>query len=131
VELDITALARADEGLGWRVYVTYQRRDPLPLAQAVLAHREEYVIERGFGRLKGYPLSLRPMHLSRDDHASGLVRLLSLGLQVLALLEFVVRGRLETDGMALAGLCAGQPTRLTARPTTERLLLCSVLVTLP
>lgn len=122
VEVDTAALAQAIERLGFRVYVTNQPQDLLPLAQAVLAYREEYVIERGFGRLKGHPLTLRPMYLSRDDHTTGLVRLLSIGLRVLTLLEFVVRGRLETEGMALAGLYAGQPTRLTARPTAERVL---------
>ena len=48
--------------------------------------KQEYVIERGFGRLKGKPLSLSPMYLQRDDHATGLVRLLTLGLRGLTLL---------------------------------------------
>jgi len=33
----------------------------LTLQQAVLAYRGEYLIERGFGRLKGKSLSLTPM----------------------------------------------------------------------
>jgi hypothetical protein len=32
----------------------------LSLAQAVLAYRSEYQVERSFGRLKGRPLSLTP-----------------------------------------------------------------------
>jgi transposase len=94
----------------------------LSLAQAVLAYREEYIVERSLGRLKGHPLSLQPMYLERDDHATGLVRLLSIALRVLTLLEFVARRRLAQEGTSVAGLYAGQPTRTTTRPTTERLL---------
>jgi transposase len=79
-------------------------------------------VERSLGRLKGAPLSLRPLYLARDDHATGLVRLLSIALRVLTLVEFVVRRQLTVEGATLAGVYAGQPTRATARPTAERLL---------
>ena len=52
----------------------------------------------------------------------GLVRLLSLALRLLSLLEFVVRRDLLQQQTALAGLYEGNPTRSTQRPTTERLL---------
>jgi transposase len=74
------------------------------------------------GRLKGQPLSLTPMYLERDDHVTGLIRLLAIGLRVLTLLEFVVRRRLASAHTGLAGLYAGSPQRTTARPTAERLL---------
>src|SRR5207248_3862591 len=74
------------------------------------------------GRLKGHPLSLSPMYVERDDHATGLVRLLSIALRVLTRLQFVGRRRLAQDGAALAGLYAGNPKRATTHPTTERLL---------
>ena len=74
------------------------------------------------GRLKGQPLSLTPMYVQRDDHATGLIRLLSIALRVLTLLEFVARRELSTDGSKLAGLYAGNAKRETARPTAERLL---------
>jgi transposase len=108
--------------LGWRVYATTQPAAQLSLAQAVLAYRNEYLIERNMGRLKGRPLSLTPMYLERDDHATGLIRLLSIGLRVLTLLEFVVRRRLAAEQSALAGLYAGNPQRATAHPTAERVL---------
>jgi transposase len=88
----------------------------------VWAYRSEYLLEREMGRLKGKPLSLTPMYMERDDHATGLIRLLSIGLRVLTLLEFVVRRRLAADPMGLAGLYAGNPKRTTVRPTAERLL---------
>ena len=78
--------------------------DQLPLPQAVLAYRREYVSERSVGRLTGQPLSLTPMYVEREDHATGLIRLLSIGLRVLTRLECVVRCRLAATGTQLAGL---------------------------
>jgi transposase len=121
-EVDPVALEAALAALGWRVYVTNQPAEQLSLEQAVAAYREEYIVERSLGRLKGQPLSLRPMYLERDDHATGLVRLLSIGLRGVTLLESVARRHLAEEGKSVAGLYAGQPTRRTMRPTTERLL---------
>jgi transposase len=120
--VDREAVATAVRRLGWRVYATTQPADQLSLAQAVLAYRNEYLIERDMGRLQGRPLSLTPMSLERDDHATGLIRLLSIGLRVLTLLECVVRRRLAADQSALAGLYAGNPKRATTHPTAERVL---------
>lgn len=117
------AIAQAVAQLGWRVYATNQPADQLSLAQAVLAYRQEYLVEHGFGRLKGKPLSLSPMYLQDDDRATGLVRLLTIGLRVLTLLEFVVRRGLAQTQDQLTGLYAGNPKRATARPSAETLLL--------
>ena len=96
--------------------------EQLSLRDAVLMYREEYRIEHGFARLKGHPLSLSPLYVCREDHATGLIRLLALGLRLLTLLEFVVRRRLEQDPEPLLGLYAGNPKRATLMPTAERLL---------
>ena len=122
VRVDEEALASAVRRLGWRVYGTNQPAEQLSLEQAVLAYRSEYLVERSLGRLKGRPLSLRPMYVQRDDHATGLIRLLSIALRVLTLLEFVGRRQLATAGATLAGLYAGNPQRKTARPTAEHFL---------
>jgi transposase len=122
VRADEEALEAAVRRLGWRVYSTNQPAEQLSLEQAVLAYRSEYLVERSLGRLKGRPLSLRPMYVQRDDHATGLIRLLSIALRVLTLMEFVVRRQLAADGATLAGLYAGNVKRETARPTAERLL---------
>jgi transposase len=122
VWVDEAALEAAVRRLGWRVYGTNQPAEQLSLAQAVLAYRSEYLVERSLGRLKGRPLSLRPMYVQRDDHATGLIRLLSIALRVLTLLEFVGRRQLAAEGATLAGLYAGNAKRDTARPTAERLL---------
>jgi transposase len=122
VHVDEAAVDAAVRRLGWRVYGTNQPGESLSLAQAVLAYRSEYLVERSLGRLKGRPLSLTPMYVQRDDHATGLIRLLSIGLRVLTLLEFVMRRQLAAEGTPLAGLYAGNPKRATTRPTAERLL---------
>jgi len=87
-----------------------------------LAYRSEYQVERSLGRLKGRPLSLRLMSVQRDDHATGLRRLVSIALRVLTLLECVVRRQLAAAGETFSGLDAGNSQRETARPTAERLL---------
>ena len=122
VEEDEAAIQHAIRRLGWRVYGTNQSPQQCTVEQAVLAYREEYQVERSLGRLKGKPLSLTPMYLHDDQRATGLIRLLSLGLRVLTLLEGVVRRRLADTGEKLRGLYAGNPTRATDRPTTELLL---------
>jgi transposase len=122
VVVDRPAVTTAIGRLGWRVYATNAPSDQLPLVQAVLAYRSPYLVESDIGRLKGRPLSLTPMYVERDDHATGLIRLLSVGLRVLTLLEFVVRQRLAAARTALVGRYAGNPKRATDRPTTERLL---------
>jgi len=116
------AVATAIGRLGWRVYATNAPAAPLSLAPAGLAYRSPYLVESDRGRLKGHPLSLTPRSLQRDDHATGLIRLLSVGLRVLTRLECVVRQRLAAARTTLAGLYAGNPQRATARPTTERRL---------
>jgi transposase len=120
--VDEEAVAAMVRRFGWRVYATNHPTEGLSLSQAVLAYREEYLVEHGFGRLKGQPLSLSPMYVQSDQRATGLVRLLSIGLRVLTLLEFRVRQRLADQQETLAGLYAGNPKRRTQRPTAEALL---------
>jgi transposase len=120
--LNPAVLAAAEARLGWRVYATNRGAQQLSVEQAVLAYREEYLVERSIGRLKGAPLSLRPVYLSRDDHVTGLIRLLTLGLRVLSVLEYAIRRQLAHEQRTIAGLYAGQANRSTARPTAERVL---------
>jgi transposase len=122
VSLDQEAVATAVRQLGWRVYVTSHPPEQLSLQQAVLASRNQSLVERAMGRLKGRPLSLTPMYLQRDDQATGLIRLWSIGLRVLTRLECRVRQGLTTGTTMLAGWYVGNPKRATSRPTAERLL---------
>jgi transposase len=119
---DHEAIERVMKVLGWRVYATNQLTQALGLAAAVEAYRDEYLVERNFGRLKGHPLSLGPLYVQRDDHRVGLIRLLTIALRVVTVLEGVVRSALAEQQQEIAGLFAGNPKRRTAQPTTERLL---------
>jgi transposase len=122
VTVDPEALEAALRRLGWRVYATNAPERRLSLAATVPAYHGQWVIERGFERLKGRPLSLTPVYLQKERHIVGLIRLLSLALRVLCLIEFVVRRNLAQGDESLAGLYAGQPRRATAQPTSEALL---------
>ena len=65
VRVDEAAFEATIRRFGWRIYGTNQPVASLSLAQAVLAYRSEYQVERSFGRLKGRPLSLTPKYVQR------------------------------------------------------------------
>jgi transposase len=115
-------LAQTVRRLGWRVYATNHTAEEVCLAQGVAAYRSEYLIEQGFGRLKGRSLSLTPLFLQYEHRVVGLLYLLSIGLRVLVLMQFVVRRNLQNAGATLKGIYPGQPGRQTAKPTTEMML---------
>ena len=115
-------LAQTVRRLGWRVYATNHTAEELSLAQGVAAYCSEYLIEHGFGRLKGRALSLTPLFLQYDHRGVALVCLLSIALRVLVLIQFVVRRHLQHAGATLKGIYPGQPGRSTAQPTTEMML---------
>jgi len=122
VTIDETLYEQTVRYLGWRVYATNGRDEHLPLSKAVLAYRDEFIVEHDFKRLKGKPLSLRPMYLQTEEHIIGLIRLLSIALKVLALVEYQIRLELAKQNEALQGLYAGNPQRATRNPTTEQVL---------
>lgn len=116
------AIEEAKERLGWRVYATNAPAEQLSLTKAVLAYRDQYLVERSFSRLKGSLLAMLPLYVQRDDHAKGLIHLLTIALRALVIIEFVVRRSLAEAQETLRGLYAGNPKRRTARPTAELLL---------
>ena len=125
----ITAVVRQEEAItalqktfGWRAYVTNTPAEQLTLEQAVLTYRDEWLIEHGFHRLKGAPLSLDPLFVKRDDQVVGLINLLSMAVRFLTLIEFVVRRKLKQNQEKLTGLIENNPKKGIDNPTTERLL---------
>ena len=115
-------LAQAVQRLGWRVYATNHTTEGLSLAQGVAAYRSEYLIEHGFGRLKGRALSLTPLFLRDEQRIVALICLLSIALRVLVLMQFIVRRNLRQADATLKGIYPGQPGRQTTQPTTEMML---------
>jgi transposase len=120
VEVNTAAVAAQKRLCGWRVYAT--NHPGLTLPTAVLSYRGQYGIEHNFARLKGKSLGLAPMYLQTERRVTGLVHLLSIGLRVLTLLEYVARRSLAAAGEPLRGVYAGQPGRQTRRPSAELLL---------
>ena len=116
------AIASFDQLAGWRLYVTNAPVARLDLASAVSSYREEWQPERGFHRLKGAALAIRPLLLRSDQRICGLLRILVIALRALTLLEFVARRQLAQQTTPLRGLYAGNPQRATHQPTAERLL---------
>ena len=91
--------------LGWKVFVC---NDPeLNLTESVLAYRDEYIVERGFNRFRGKVLGITPQFLSSTTRIKGLVRLLSIALRVLCLIEFSVRNALQEQDEKLDTIYQG------------------------
>jgi transposase len=61
------------------------------------------------------------MYLQDDQRATGLTRLLSIGLRILTLIEHGARRQLQQAEEKLSGLYAGNPKRANERPITEAL----------
>lgn len=106
---------------GWKAFVTDVDKQDLSLQEAVLCYRKEYRVERIFERLKSR-LNIAPLFVKRDDQVAGLTHLLTLGVRVLTLIEFVVRRSLKQDQTVLKGMYPGQLKKCTASPTVERIL---------
>ena len=123
VRYQMTAITRQEEAIatlqktfGWRAYVTNAPAEQLTLEQAVLTYRDEWLIERGFHRLKGVPLSLSTLFVKRDYQVIGLTNLLSLAVRFLTLIEFVVRRKLKQYQEKLVGLIDKPPQKGDRQP---------------
>ena len=114
-------IAALSQRLGWKAFVTNAGHKRLPLQDAVLCYRNEYRVERIFNRLKSR-VHIAPLFVKLNDQIEGLTYLLTLGVRVLTVMEFVLRRSLQTDQTTLPGLHPENKTRLTDKPTAERIL---------
>ena len=87
----------------------------------MLCYRNEYRIERIFNRLKSR-VHIAPLFVTRDDQIEGLTYLLTLGVRVLTVMEFVLRHSLHTAQATLPGLHPENRQKMTDTPTAERIL---------
>jgi transposase len=124
----ITRIARQEDKIaglhqrcGWKAFVTNARPQRLSLAEAVLCYRNEYRVERVFNRLKSR-LHIAPLFVKLNDQIEGLTYLLTLGVRVLTVTEFVLRRSLEREQATLPGLHPENKRKRTDTPTVERLL---------
>ncbi|CAK0743538.1 transposase [Gammaproteobacteria bacterium] len=121
VERNEEAITITCQHFGWKAFVTNTTITALSLNDAILTYRNEYRIERIFNRLKSY-LNIAPLFVKRDDQIEGLTYLLTFGVRVLTLLEFVVRRSLQADKSRLPDLHPENRKKKTDKPTAERIL---------
>jgi transposase len=114
-------IATLSQRFGWKAFVTNAPRKRLSLQDAVLCYRNAYRVERIFNRLKSR-VHIAPLFVKLNDQIEGLTYLLTLGVRVLTVTEFVLRRSLENDRASLPGLHPENKKKMTDKPTSERLL---------
>lgn len=130
VDLDSQALAARIARLGWRAYVTNAPAQEWSLNEVVLAYRGEWRIEHGFHLLKGSPLSLAPVYLTKTEHIRGLLCLLSLAVRALTLIRYTVSQALHQAGETLKGISPVYPHVKTKSPSAAMILGAFTSITL-
>jgi len=132
----ITCVARQEDTIaslrqqyGWKAFVTNARPQRLSLEEAVLCYRHEYRVERVCNRLKSR-LRIAPLFVKRNDQIEGLTSLLTLGVRVLTVTEFVLQRSLAQEQATLPGLHPENKRKRTSTPSAERLLQAFVGVSL-
>jgi transposase len=128
VRYHITHIARQGDTLadltqrfGWQAFVTNASRKRLSLQAAVLCYRNEYRVERIFNRLKSR-VHIAPLFVKLNEQIEGLTYLLTLGVRVLTVMEFVLRRSLVQEQASLPGLHPENKQKRTDKPTAERIL---------
>ena len=114
-------IAALRQRFGWKAFVTNTAPQRLSLQEAVLCYRHEYRVERIFNRLKSR-VHIAPLFVKLNDQIEGLTYLLTLGVRVLTVMEFVLRRSLQTDQTKVPGLHPENKTKMTDKPTAERIL---------
>jgi len=128
IRYHITHIARQEDTItarrqrfGWKACVTNAGHTRLSLQDAVLCYRNEYRVERIFNRLKNR-VHIAPLFVKLNEQIEGLTYLLTLGVRVLTVTEFVLRQSLEQDQVRLPGLHLENKQKMTDKPTAERIL---------
>ena len=114
-------IADLTQRFGWKAFVTNAGQKRLSLQEAVLSYRNEYRVERIFNRLKSR-VHIAPLFVKLNDQIEGLTHLLTLGVRVLTVMEFVLRRSLQNDQATLPGLHPENKPKMTDKPTVERIL---------
>jgi transposase len=122
VRWESAAIEAKQKRLGWRVQVSNSPKNRLSLVVSVLSYRSGWCLERDFHLLKDNPLGIRPLYVKSDAQIGGLVRLLTLALRMLSLVEMQGRRGIAVMGEKVKGYYSGQPGRQTDRPSGQRIL---------
>jgi transposase len=122
VRREAAAIEARRQRLGWRVQVTNSRKQRLSLLASVLSYRSGWSLERDFHLLKDNPLGIRPLFVQSDAQIGGLVRLMTLALRMLSVVEMQGRQGVAATGHKAKGYYSGQPGRQTDSPSGQRIL---------
>jgi transposase len=122
VRQESVAVEAERQRLGWRVQVTNSPKKRLNLVVSVLSYRSGWCLERDFHLLKDSPLGIKPLYVKSDAQIGGLVRLLTLALRLLSLVEMQGRRGVTATGETAKGYYSGQPGRQTDNPSGQRIL---------
>ena len=114
-------IAARTQRFGWKAFVTNAPRTRLSLQEAVLCYRNEYRVERIFNRLKSR-VHIAPLFVKLNEQIEGLTYLLTLGVRVLTVMEFVLRRSLAQDQARLPNMHPENKQKSTDKPTAERIL---------
>ena len=123
-------IAALSQRFGWKAFGTNAGQKRLSVQEAVLCYRNEYRVERLFHRLKSR-VHIAPLCVKLNEHIEGLTYLLTLGVRVLTVTEFVLRRSLEQDQVRLPGLHPEHKHKRTDQPTAERILQAFTDLSLP
>ena len=122
VRREAAAIEARRQRLGWRVQVTNSLKKRLSLLASVLSYRSGWSLERDFHLLKDNPLGIRPLFVKSDAQIGGLVRLMTLALRMLSVVEMQGRQGVAATGHKAKGYYSGQPGRQTDSPSGQRIL---------
>ena len=114
-------IAALTQRFGWKAFVTNAGPTRLSLQAAVLCYRHEYRVERIFHRLKSR-VHIAPLFVKLNEQIEGLTYLLTLGVRVLTVMEFVLRRSLQHEQASLPSLHPENKQKRTDTPTAERIL---------
>jgi transposase len=107
----------------WRIYVTNASTEKLSPEKMLRCYRNEYRIEHQFHRMLTKTTKLLPIYLKDESRIKALIRLLTLALQFVTIIQHTVRQNLKEEQQPyLTDLVPGNKNRKVPFPTTELLL---------
>ena len=115
------AITSRSQRFGWKAFVTKAGQPRRSWQAAVLGYRNAYRVERLFNRLKSR-VHIAPLFVKLNEHIEGLTSLLTLGVRVVTVTEFVRRRSLETAQARRPGFHPEHKHKRTDKPTAERIL---------
>ena len=122
VEVNKQNVLNAELIFGWRIYATNAPSNRLLTKDILPRYREEYRIEQQFHKLLTKTTNLLPLYLKNENRIEALLRLLTLALQFVAIIQYEVREALEEQEEVLTDLIPGNKNRKVYKPTAELML---------